>query len=222
MKTPLKTLSTFIGSVALSLLISSPALASTVEITYENPGTSINKSGKNSGLYEMTIDGTTTYAMSDDYNTNLGSTWNATMLTYADVQAGAGKFNLASGDSKKYSRVGYLFSTLDFSATLSKTAEKWNALVTHVIWNVMGSGPRLNNNTVNGQSSKSLYSLITNGSYDNYDWSNTMVVYSAGKLSQEFLAPLPPIATPIPSTLFLFGSMVVGFLGLATRKRVKG
>ena len=39
MKTPLKTLSTFIGSVALSLLISSPALASTVEITYENPGT---------------------------------------------------------------------------------------------------------------------------------------------------------------------------------------
>ena len=87
MKTPLKTLSTFIGSVALSLLISSPALASTVEITYENPGTSINKSGKNSGLYEMTIDGTTTYAMSDDYNTNLGSTWNATMLTYVDVQA---------------------------------------------------------------------------------------------------------------------------------------
>ena len=170
----------------------------------------------------MTIDGTTTYAMSDDYNTNLGSTWNATMLTYADVQAGAGKFNLASGDSKKYSRVGYLFSTLDFSATLSKTAEKWNALVTHVIWNVMGSGPRLNNNTVNGQSSKSLYSLVTNGSYDNYDWSNTMVVYSAGKLSQEFLAPLPPIATPIPSTLFLFGSMVVGFLGLATLKRVKG
>ena len=220
MKTSLKTLIKFASSLVLSLFISSPALASTVEITYENPGTSINKSGTNSGLYEMTIDGNTTYAMSDDYNTTLGGTWDATMLTYADVQAGAGKFNLSPGDSVKYSRAGYLFSTLDFSATLSKTAEKWNALVNHVIWNVMGSGPSLNNSSVNGESSKSLYSLVTNGSYDNYDWSNTMVVYTAGALSQEFLAPLPPIATPIPSTLFLFGSMVVGFLGFATRKRI--
>lgn len=220
MKTSLKTLIKFASSLVLSLFISSPALASTVEITYENPGTSINKSGTNSGLYEMTIDGNTTYAMSDDYNTTLGGTWDATMLTYADVQAGAGKFNLSPSDSVKYSRAGYLFSTLDFSATLSKTAEKWNALVNHVIWNVMGSGPSLNNNSVNGESSKSLYSLVTNGSYDNYDWSNTMVVYTAGALSQEFLAPLPPIATPIPSTLFLFGSMVLGFLGFATRKRI--
>ena len=220
MKTSFKTLIKFASSLVLSLFISSPALASTVEITYENPGTSINKSGTNSGLYEMTIDGNTTYAMSDDYNTTLGGTWDATMLTYADVQAGAGKFNLSPGDGVKYSRAGYLFSTLDFSATLSKTAEKWNALVNHVIWNVMGSGHSLNNSSVNGESSKSLYSLVTNGSYDNYDWSNTMVVYTAGALSQEFLAPLPPIATPIPSTLFLFGSMVVGFLVFATRKRI--
>jgi len=220
MKTSFKTLIKFASSLVLSLFISSPALASTFEITYENPGTSINKSGTNSGLYEMTIDGNTTYAMSDDYNTTLGGTWDATMLTYADVQAGAGKFNLSPGAAVKYSRAGYLFSTLDFSATLSKTAEKWNALVNHVIWNVMGSGPSLNNSSVNGESSKSLYSLVTNGSYDNYDWSNTMVVYTAGALSQEFLAPLPPIATPIPSTLFLFGSMVVGFLGFATRKRI--
>ena len=66
MKTSFKTLIKFASSLVLSLFISSPALASTVEITYENPGTSINKSGTNSGLYEMTIDGNTTYAMSDD------------------------------------------------------------------------------------------------------------------------------------------------------------
>ena len=52
-----------------------------------------------------------------------------------------------------------------------------------------------------------------------FDWSTTMVVYTANDGSaREFFAVLPPIATPIPSALFLFGSMALGFFGIVRRK----
>lgn len=56
--------------------------------------------------------------------------------------------------------------------------------------------------------------------YKKFDWSTTMVVYTASDNSaREFFAVLPPIATPIPSALFLFGSMALGLFGLVTRKQ---
>ena len=47
-----------------------------------------------------------------------------------------------------------------------------------------------------------------------------MIVYTENGGSREFFAPLPPIATPIPSALFLFGSVLLGLLGIATRKKI--
>jgi hypothetical protein len=46
-----------------------------------------------------------------------------------------------------------------------------------------------------------------------------MVVYTANDGSaREFFTVLPPIATPIPSALFLFGSMALGLFGIVRRK----
>lgn len=44
-----------------------------------------------------------------------------------------------------------------------------------------------------------------------------MTVYTATDFKSEYFAPMAPIATPIPSAIFLFGSMFVGLIGLARR-----
>ncbi|MGB0669594.1 MAG: hypothetical protein ACPGN5_05740, partial [Porticoccaceae bacterium] len=57
-----KTLSAILAKItgaAVICLVSSISLAGTVQITYENSGTS----SKNAGLHELSIDGVSTYAM---------------------------------------------------------------------------------------------------------------------------------------------------------------
>jgi hypothetical protein len=44
-----------------------------------------------------------------------------------------------------------------------------------------------------------------------------MTVYTSTNLKSEFFAPLAPIATPIPSAIFLFGSVFLGLFGLVRR-----
>ncbi|MGB1245699.1 MAG: hypothetical protein ACPG88_09755, partial [Porticoccaceae bacterium] len=61
-----------IASTILMCLFSSMAVAGTVEITYENSGTSSN----NAGLHELTIDGVSTYAMNSKAKPpKVGKTW---------------------------------------------------------------------------------------------------------------------------------------------------
>lgn len=113
-----------IASTILMCLFSSMAVAGTVEITYENSGTSSN----NAGLHELTIDGVSTYAMNSKAKPpKVGKTWTATVNSYEDVQAGAGKFNRKPGDATKYNRTGYLFSYMDFRDELSSSSTAWNA-----------------------------------------------------------------------------------------------
>jgi len=219
------TLGKFTGSAALALLLTSSAIAATVEISYENPGTSTTLdvtrgSDVTAGLSEKTIDGNTTFAASTSNTAPSTSTWTATVNTYVDVQAGAGKYNLQPKDNKKYSQAGYLFSLMDFSETLSDTAEKYNALVNYVIWDIMGSVPELASRS-DRRIVKGLRKQIKG--QKNFDWSDTMIVYTSNdrRTSRELFASVPPpIATPIPSAIFLFGSMALGLFGIATRKRL--
>jgi DNA phosphorothioation-dependent restriction protein DptG len=145
-------------------------------------------------------------------------TWMATENSYADIQAGAGKYNNGGGKGlEKYAKAGYLFSLLDISESLSDTAAKYNALVNYVIWDIMGSIPELKD-----KDEKKLAKGLRReaDANKNFDWSTTMQVYTANDSStREFFAVLPPIATPIPSALFLFGSMVLGLFGLVTRRQ---
>ena len=221
-----KSIGIFIGSAVAALFISNSAVAETVEITYEGLGTASTLDVKNgpditTGLFEVTIDGNTTFAATNSNDRHYLSTWSATVNTYDDVQNGAGKFNNRRNDKTKYSQAGYLITLLDFSETLSATAAKYNALINYVIWDIMGSVPRLNDRSDRRQV-KSLKQEASKN--QNYDWSSTMYVYTSNErlASRELLASVPPpIATPIPSAIFLFGSMALGLFGIATRKRIK-
>jgi hypothetical protein len=44
-----------------------------------------------------------------------------------------------------------------------------------------------------------------------------MTVYTSTNLRSEFYAPMAPIPNPIPSAVFLFGSMFIGLFGLLRR-----
>ena len=224
----LKTISLTITSVALSFLISSTALSAQVTITYDSPGTStllttkVGK-GKNrvigtveAGLSSITVDGNNSLALNTSDSTLIG-TWQATANSYADVQAGAGKYNSGATGKESYAKAGYLFSLLNISTSLDATAAKYNALVNYVIWDIMGDVPKLNDK----QDRKAADKLKKSADgYNKFDWSTAMVVYTANDSSaREFFSVLPPIATPIPSALFLFGSMALGLFGIVTRKK---
>lgn len=217
-------ITTVICSTALTLLISTTSVAATVDISYQSTGTStgLKLKGKktvNAGLSEITIDGNSSLALSTDTSTMAG-TWVATENSYADIQAGAGKYNKGGGkDLENYAKAGYLFSLLDISSSLSSTAAKYNALVNYVIWEIMGTAPKKIQNKNERALAKDLKSKADKNKQ--FDWSSTMRVYTANdrNTSREYFAVLPPIATPVPGALFLFGSMALGLLCLVTRKK---
>ena len=199
-----------LASTVLLCLFSSAAVAGTVEITYENSGTSSD----NAGLHELSIDGVSTYAMNGKAKPpKQGKTWTATVNSYEDVQAGAGKFNKKPGDATKYNRTGYLFSYMDFRDELSTSSTAWNAAINQAVWKIMGKKGKLSSLAT------SIYNYATNGYsfIDNYNWSNSMTVYTSTNLRSEFYAPMAPIPNPIPSAVFLFGSMFIGLFGLLRR-----
>ena len=208
-----KTLSAILAKITGAVvicLISSISLAGTVQITYENSGTSSN----NAGLHELSIDGVSTYAMNGKAKPlKKGKTWAATVNSYDDIQAGAGKFNKKPGDATKYNRTGYLFSYMDFRDNLSAGSTAWNAAINQAVWKIMGKKGKLS------ALATSIYNTATRGYsfIDNYDWSNSMTVYTATNLRSEFYAPMAPIPNPIPSAIFLFGSMFIGLFGLLRR-----
>jgi len=223
-----KTISLSITSFALSVLISSTALSAQVDIVYEGPSNSTaltTKDGKGSkavegtvyaGLSSITVDGTNSLAVNTS-NSSIEGTWEATVNDYAAVQDGAGEYNSGPNGEEKYAKAGYLFSLLDLSESLSETAAKYNALVNYVIWDIMGDVPNLKNKNDKDEAKDLKKSADKN---KKFDWSTTMVVYTGadGANQREFFAVLPPIATPIPSALFLFGSMALGLFGIVRRK----
>jgi hypothetical protein len=199
-----------IARSVLICLFSSAAVAGTVSITYENSGTSSN----NAGLHEISIDGVSTYAMNGKSKPpKKGKTWTATVNSYEDVQVGAGKFNKKPGDATKYNRTGYLFSFMDFRDELSASSTAWNAAINQAVWKIMGKKGKLSSLAT------SIYNYATKGYsfIDNYNWSNSMTVYTSTNLRSEFYAPMAPIPNPIPSAVFLFGSMFIGLFGLIRR-----
>jgi len=218
----LKSVSQFVGTVALFFLISAPVFSETVDISYQSAGTSaaLNTSSGSvdAGLHEITIDGNSSLAVNSS-NSRTTGTWTATINSYDDIQNGAGKYNSGRNGKEKYAKAGYLFGLLDLSESLSATAAKYNALVNYVIWDIMGRVPDLNDRS----DKRTVRALMKQANQNKgFDWSTTMLVYTADdrRTTREFFAPLPPIATPIPSALFLFGSMVLGLFGIVTRKRV--
>jgi len=208
-----KTLVRLVAAGLFALMVSAPAISASVEVSFEDTGTAI----KQAGVINVTADGTPSSALNTSKGGSRG-TWSASLNTYDDIQNGAGKFNGAAEDTAKYAQAGYLFGLLDLSANLSKTSRKYNALINYVIWDIFGTQSL---KKLRGQTTRDAYALKQVArQHKDFDWSSTMIVYTENAGSREFFAPLPPIATPIPRALFLFGSVLLGLLGIITRKRI--
>jgi|DEB0MinimDraft_12_1074336.scaffolds.fasta_scaffold06605_2 hypothetical protein len=203
------------AGASLALLITSPSFAGTVAITYEDAGTSTD----GAGAHNMTIDGVSSHAMiiTTKSNPSAGVIYTATINAYDDVKnsAGNGKKlkkakNAKKPDIEKYSQIGGLFSILSLGEAIDESTKQLNAAINQAVWKIMGKKDTLS------VSAQSYYNDATDGRYIGYDWSKSMTLYSAGKF--DFFASAAPIATPIPSAIFLFGSVIIGLFGIVRRK----
>lgn len=208
-----KTLIRLLATGLFALIVSTAAMSASVEISFQDNGSAIG----NAGVINITADGTPSTALNTSKGGSRGN-WTATLNTYDDIQNGAGKFNAGNQDAEKYAQAGYLFGLLDLSANLSDTSKTSNALINYVIWDIFGTRSIKKLKSTTDQEAYDLKRVA--GQHKDFDWSSTMIVYTENGGSREFFAPLPPIATPIPSALFLFGSVLLGLLGIATRKRI--
>jgi hypothetical protein len=181
------------------------AYGSSVTVQFIGPGTSVPYHGVYAGYYNATVNGVPTIVMCDDFTTEIhnGESWLANEFTYADVTGGAStKFS----STAKYSEAGWLYSQTA-SATPSNRAQIQGA-----IWNVMTPG-----SVVMDSLAQWYYNQAIDGSHDNFNWSNVMVVLTPNPFmaGQEFLTPTP---VPLPASICLFGSGVLGLIGFSCHK----
>ena len=102
---------------------------------------------------------------------------------------------------------------MDFSDSPTSSNTAWNAAINQASWKIFGKKVKLSSLATYVYN----YATAGYGYVDNYNWSDSMTVYTATDFKSEYFAPIAPIATPIPSAIFLFGSMFVGLIGLARR-----
>lgn len=181
------------------------ATAASVELT--GIGDSQVRDGAYAGFYELKVDGLDILAMCDDRLTevSIGDTWMANSFTFADIQAGA-PVKFASSGVEKYSQVGYLFNILKDSSASDQ------ADFNLAIWEIMTPGSTTLNSTA-----LAYYNDATSGAYDNFNFGGIMGVLTPDPVnaSQEYLFKIS--AVPIPAAVWLFGSGLLGLVGVARR-----
>ncbi len=192
-------------TLSLSWTIGAHAVST---MQYMGKGTAIVQGGVYAGLYEVKIDGVVNFAMCDDYNTRIGSTWTAEMYSYSDIQAGAGKFNDGSAAAlAKYSQVGWLFSQL------SSVDKYGQADINQAIWKIMGGSL-----TLTDSGAISYFNAATDGTHNNFNFARVMQIYTPNPLtaSQELLVAVSPV--PVPAAAWLMGSGLLGLVAVARRR----
>ncbi len=204
----IKNLFFVILSFAFTSMTAGAAIAATmVNVELVGVGDSQVRYGAYSGLYELETNGLDIInAMCDDRLTSvsIGDVWQATEFTYADIQAGA-PVKFASLGIEKYSQVGYLFSLLG-GVSFSNQAD-----INLAVWEIMSPG-----STSLTSVATVFYNTAISGSYDNFDFSGVMNVLTPDPLdaSQEYLVS----AVPIPTAIWLFGTGLIGIVGVSRRR----
>ncbi len=179
------------------------------------------------GLLELTnSDGSNPIlVMSNDYNARVavGEFRTYTFYTYAEVMAGApvrftpAQYSLMSGIINSYFPAGFFQDTgLSLLDVAGLTGNETLALANTQLWGA-----------VNQPFNLTLTYPFFGGS-DTEDWSQTMVVLTSVG-GDEFLvplrgqnivfAPVPPPSVPIPASVWLLGSGLIGLVAVARRKK---
>lgn len=200
---------------------------------FSTPYTAVNPEVY-AGVVGFNHGSTTVLAMSDDYNTrvNVGDSWLGTLYTYADVMAGAP----VRFDPVKYSQTAWMFAGPWWSmfryqmnnGGVSQRELDHYVNVNIAIWSIMNPGsvlfPNPSDSFYQNGEAQLFYDLAIDGTHDNYDWSNVMIVATPnGPGGDEYLIPLIgqniTIANaPLPTAFWLLGSGLLGLAGVA-RKR---
>ncbi|MEJ2643575.1 MAG: VPLPA-CTERM sorting domain-containing protein [Gammaproteobacteria bacterium] len=185
--------------------------ASAATLQLVNTGTAVGRDGAYAGLYNVSIDGTLTPAMCDDWFTEVSTnqSWTATGYTYADIVNGAPVKFAGSAGISAYKEAGWLFSQLG-TASQSEQAD-----INLAVWKIM-SNPTITMDTT------ATYWYDQALGHSDFNFSHSMMVWTPNPLcaSQEFLTPLttPPSAVPVPAAVWLFGSGLVGLVAVARRR----
>lgn len=190
-----------VGVISILSLTANAASVTLTDVNNAKPGDG-NYSGFYAGFYSLTVDGKYIQGMCDDFATNsyIGETWTANFNN-----GSTGKF---SPNPVKYSQIGYLFSL-----ALSDHNTDNQASYNEAIWKIIyPSAPALLNDA------SYYYNLATNGSHDSFNYSGIMQFLTPNPLnaSQEFLTA--PTEVKVPSAMWLFGSGLLGLVGISRRK----
>lgn len=202
----------FTGALAGALMLFSGG-AFSVPVELVGVSDSVPYEGVYAGFYELNIDGTTTLAMCDDVLTSMsiGDTWEGVWYTKSDVDAGASVKFSGADQSVRYSQAGWLFSQA------ASVAPQERARIQAAVWNIMTpSGIAMD------ATAQSYYDSATGGLYDAFLWENIMRVLTPNPFgaAQEMFVEAPEVtAVPIPSAFLLFGSGLVGAIGIGRRRK---
>jgi len=209
----------------------STANAVTVRIV-EGGTVGLTDAGYFAGIVTLDIDGvqypaiTTDIIIYDDtsawrWYTDYTTAWEFNIYTYNNILTGANvlyspeEYSMASWFLLD-GMLGYVTSDALWAASYNEMV--WNILNRTDIWNY---ADREYPNTGSGVTLHDVYNTdVANGLDSTYDYSNFMFVIDSGGLTPNVLVfGTPPPAVPIPPAIWLFGSGLIGLVGVARRRK---